>query len=215
MSSGDVRRAIEVQTEALGPVLYAGAATALTASRKRRRGLAHERYPHLLPLLMRVEMREFLEENPLPNGWVVGGDSTKMGQLLLHQPDLNLQMRFLKERRRTYPGGVPVAGRNPSRREDWIAEPFDFALPAGSNTPGSVRLLLLWDFLSRRDLKRFSLRIVHTLTPGVYGKAVPCDLILDVNDGGEIFKRLEFTGAPQDRDFFAVEIAEEDGDGGS
>ncbi len=76
-------------------------------------------------------------------------------------------------------------------------------------------LLLLWDFLDTRKLDQFTLRIVHTLAPGVYGKAVPCDLIVDVRDGGTIFSHLRFPGSPEDDDFFIVEIAEEEDESGS
>lgn len=54
-----------------------------------------------MPLTMRAEMREFLETNPAPNGWTIGGESRLMGQLALQRTDLNMEMRFLKERRRT------------------------------------------------------------------------------------------------------------------
>lgn len=83
MSSQGIHRAIETQAEALGPVLYAGVASAVAAAHVRRRGLEHSKYPHLLPLLVRTELREFLESNPIPLGWDVDGDPRKMGQLLL------------------------------------------------------------------------------------------------------------------------------------
>src|SRR5438067_840419 len=97
----DVRRMIEQQANALGPVLHTGVATALAAAGRRRQGLEHARYPHLLPFLMRAELREFLESNQLPDGWKVEGDPRKMGQLLLINEKNNLVTRFLKERRTT------------------------------------------------------------------------------------------------------------------
>lgn len=221
MTSGDVRRAIEVQVEALGPILHAGVSTALVAAHKRRWGLDHERYPHLLPFLLRAELREFLEGNPLPKGWAIDGDPRMMGQLLLCNSDLNLEMRFLKERRSTHRGGVPAAGSNPARRRVWTAVPLDLDLPqlaAGSEASRRavpIQLLLLWDFVSLARLDQFTLRIVHTVSPGAYGRTVPCDLVLDVKDGGEIFERLEFTGSPDDHDFFSVEIDEGEGGIGS
>lgn len=128
-----------------------------------------------------------------------------------------MEMQFLKERRRTYPGGVPTAGKNKERRQRWANDPLDLAipgLPTGDATD-PVRLLLLWDFLAEGGLGEFSLRIVHPLEPGVYGSAVPCDLILDVNDGGEIFKSLEFTGAADEEDLFGmVDVAAEENESG-
>ena len=230
MSSRGTHRAIEVQAEALGPVLYAGVAASVAATHARRKGLKHSKYPHLAPLLVRVELREFLESAVMPPGWDVGGEPWRMGQLLLVNQDLNLEMRVLKERRATYPNGVPVAGRNPSRRQAWTSDPLDLVWPspasagdAHSATPVGrpadlVRLLLVWDFVSGTELQEFTLRVVHTTDPGVYGRAVPCDLILDVKDGGEIFKSLEFTGSPENDDLFqapVIEIDEEGGDLGS
>lgn len=218
MSSGEIRRAIQVQAGVLGPVLHAGVATSLAGALARNRGLQHTKYQHLMPLTMRVEMREYLEANPLANGWRVDGDPRKLGQLLLAHPDLNMEMQFLKERRRTYPGGVPTAGKNKSRRQRWSNDPLDLDLSHAEHVDSThpVRLLLLWDFLNARTLDQFKLRIVHPLEPGVYGKAVACDLILDVNDGGEIFKSLEFTGSPDDDDLFGeIDVDEEEDESGS
>lgn len=217
---GDVRRVIEAQAHALGPVLHVGVATALAAARKRGRGLEHCKYPHLLPFLMRAELREFLETNRLPDGWVIDGDPRKMGQLLLQNQEHNLETRLLKERRTTYPSGVPTAGRNGARQKFWADLPLDLDLPsleadaAFRRRSGSIQLLLLWDFLTPQTLDHFTLRLVHTLSPGIYGMAVPCDLVLDVKDGGEIFNCLEFAGSPEEENFFPIEIDQEENEGG-
>lgn len=77
-------------------------------------------------------------------------------------------------------------------------------------------MLLLWDFLGPQSLEQFTLRIVHPLEAGEYGRAVACDLILDVKDGGEIFKSLEFTGSPGEDDLFSeIEIDVEEDESGS
>jgi hypothetical protein len=217
---GDIHRMIEIQANALGPVLHAGVAAALVAARKRGRGLKHAKYPHLVPFLMRAELREFLEVNLLPDGWVIDGDSRKMGQLLLHHEDHNLEMRLLKERRTSYPRGVPPAGQNEARRKFWVDVPLDLDLlsleadAAARRRTEPIRLLLLWDFLTPQTLDEFTLRLVHTLSPGTYGKAVPCDLVLDVKDGGEIFNHLEFAGSPDDENFFSIEVDQEENEGG-
>lgn len=217
MSSGELRQVIEVQAEALGPVLHAGVSTSLAGALSRSKGLEHSKYPHLMPLTMRAEMRDYLEANAMTNDWKVAGDPRKMGQLLLAHPHLGMEMQFLKERRRTYPGGVPTAGKNKGRRQRWSNDPLDLHLPAAkADGTHPVRLLLLWDFRDARTLDQFTLRIVHPLEPGVYGRAVPCDLILDVNDGGEIFKSLEFTGSPDEDDLFGfVDVDEEERESGS
>jgi hypothetical protein len=211
MSNDEARRVIEAQAQALGPTLHAGMAVSLAAAGQRMRGLAHDRYPHLLPLTMRAEFREYLEREAVPNGWALGGDSRAMGQLLLQQSELGLEMRFVKERRRSYPGGVPTAGSNSARRQRWTQGPLDFLIPdAPQSVINPVNLLLCWDFASREKLDEFRLRIVHTLAPGTYGAAVPCDLILDVEVGGNIFSRLKFAGSDDEEDFFNVEITEEE-----
>jgi len=211
MSSG-IRGVIETQAQVLGPVLHAGMAVSLTASSGRRKGLAHEKYPHVFPGLLRCELREYLEREGVPAGWKITGDSRKMAQLKLEQPEHGLELRFLKERRRTYPGGVPVAGANRARRDMWMNQELDLKIPQDASRVAPTSLLLLWDFVGS-DLDRFTLRIVHTLEAGVYGKLVPCDLILEVKDGGTIFSRLSFVGDPEDEDLYgnAVEIDEEAG----
>lgn len=217
MSSSETERIVLAEARNLGPLLHAGAATALAGSHVRAAGLGHAKYPHLVPMLMRSELREYLESNPVPNGWEISGDSRKMGQLLLRHSGLNLEMRFLKERRRTYPGGVPVAGASATRRKQWINEPLDFEMPGIPTTAqvDPVRLLLLWDFNDAEALDQFSLRIVHTLAAGTYGQAVPCDLIVDVEDGGTIFGHLSFPGAHDSVDFFEVDIDEREDESGS
>lgn len=216
MTTSEIRQLIEFQAQQLGPSLHLGVATALAGAIKRTQGLDRGKYPHLLPLTMRAEMREFLETNRLAAGWKVAGDPRLMGQLLLAQDEHRLELRFLKERRRTYPGGVPAAGPNRSRREVWGQLPLDFPVPIAAELMGPVRLLLLWDTAGSGDDLEFSLRIVHTIAAGVYGSAVPCDLILDVNDGGEIFKHLEFAGSPdEDHDFFVVDIDREENESGA
>jgi len=186
-------------------------AVSLASAGKRTRGLPYERYPHLLPLTMRAEFREYLERESIPGGWSVGGDSRAMGQLLLQHAELGLEMRFVKERRRSYPGGIPVAGKNAARRARWTQPPLDLHIPGASRTViDPVNLLLCWDFAARKTLDEFRLRIVHTLAPGTYGSAVPCDLILDVENGGTIFTHLAFAGADEDEDFFRLDISEEE-----
>jgi hypothetical protein len=81
---------------------------------------------------------------------------------------------------------------------------------APSKVINPLNLLLCWDFASREAMDEFRLRIVHTLAPGTYGATVPCDLILDVEDGGNIFSRLKFAGSDDDEDFFRINIREEE-----
>lgn len=205
------RDTVEIQARVLGPVLHAGMATSLAAARRRVAGLSHDQHPHLLPLIIRAEFREYLERETVPSGWQIGGNSRLMGQLALKHPELGMEMRFLKERRRSYPGGVPTAGSNASRRRHWAQDPLDFFWPVLAEPAfDPVNLLLCWDFASSESQDEFRLRIVHTLAPGTYGSAVPCDLVLDVESGGSIFSRLRFTGSEDHQDFFKIDISEEE-----
>lgn len=210
MSTYEVRALIEEQAQALGLTLHAGMATSLAAARKRSAGLQHNRYPHLLPLILRVEFREYLELEGLPQGWEVGGDPRLMGQLLLRHPELGMEMRFIKERRGTYPGGVPIAGRNAKRRRVWTQEPLGEILRQDPSMQDPYNLLLCWDFAGEVPQDEFGLRIVHTIGPGTYGSSVPCDLILDVRAGGDIFSRLKFEGSDDHEDFFSIDISKEE-----
>lgn len=213
--TSSIRESIAAQAEALGPVLHAGMATSLVTSRGHTKHLRHEKYPHLLPLHLRAEFREHLETETLPNGWVVGGDSKLMGQLILLNRALGLELRFVKERRATYPGGVPHAGKNPARRKAWANAPMDSPIPGlesfGLTEP--TKFLLCWDLIPG-EVDSFSLRIVHTVGAGRFGSRVPLDLILEVQDGGSIFTRLAFRGSEDNEDFFGVEIAEEENGNG-
>jgi hypothetical protein len=127
MSDDDARKVIETHAQALGPALHSGVATSLAAARQRTRGLAHDRHPHLLPLTVRAELREHLERERLPSGWEVGGDSRLMGQLLLNNPELGMQMRFVKERRSS-------SRWRPHRRQEPGASRAMDSGPAGPGT---------------------------------------------------------------------------------
>ena len=210
MSSEDWRRVVGAEATLLGPRLYEGMSVAIPSAHARARGLAHTRYPHVRPLLVRCDLREYLESEAMPVGWRVDGNPGLMGQLILVQDELGLRLRVLKERRKTYPHGVPPAGSNPARRREWQA-----ALPIPQNSDrGRVELLLLWDYSNRDEAGgAFTLRIVHTTEAGIYGQAVRCDLDLEVVAGGTVFESLSFTGGDDSEDFFSevnIDKAEND-----
>lgn len=199
------RRLVERQATLLAPVLRDALATAIVDGAQRCSGLIRTKYPHFLPLAVRIEMREALERELLPAGWKLGGDSRAMGQLLLEEPELGLVMRFLKERRGTYPGGVPAAGTTSARRKAWTADQLD-GLQLPITTGESLNLLLLWDFVNQTESDEFSLRIAHTLAPGRHGSAVPCDMLYEVKNDGSIFEHRAFRGSQESEDFFAEQV---------
>ncbi|WP_457070829.1 hypothetical protein [Mycobacteroides abscessus] len=189
----------------------------MTAAAKRAQGLPRDVFPHFLPLAVRCDLRLVLEGEGLPRGWRLGGNPGLMGQLLLENDEHQISMRFLKERRRTRPGGVPHAGLNRARREAWaqpLTLPLDFGTAGGvvilGRPEAKVELLLCWDHADPKEGDAFTLRIVHTIAPGTYGSAVPCDLIIDLEHGGGVFTKLIFPGSDDPQDFFPIDISEEE-----
>lgn len=209
MTRDEMLRLVTSQATLLGPRLYESMSAAIQGAETRARGLKRSTYPHLRPLLTRAEVREYLRHEGLPEPWVLDGNPSLMGQLSLTAPELGLTLRLLKERRRTYPDGVPPAGRNPGRRQAW-QEPLPLEMLAGAQPAALTELLLLWDYAEseKSDDTSFTLRIVHTTEAGEYGRAVRCDLDLRVQAGGTIFEQLVFRGDTDDHDFFAVDIDE-------
>ncbi|MEJ5946959.1 hypothetical protein WDZ17_16820 [Pseudokineococcus basanitobsidens] len=211
----DLRSVITVQAQALSQAIYSGVATSIATTSMRAKGLEHTKYPHVRPLLVRAFLREHLEseEAELPPGWDVAGNARQMGQLLLQHQDLELNLTFLKERRSSYPGGVPTAGSNTARRNKWLNPPLDIALPEPpiEGEADACQLLLLWDFAANDE--GFTVRIVHPRGPGVYGEAVPCDLVLELKPHGQIYTRRRFEGSADEEDLFA-RVDREDNVGG-
>ncbi len=217
MTTSPTAAVIKQQAEVLGPPIYSAMSTAITAAAKRAKGLPPEVFPHFLPLAVRCDLRVVLEDEGLPLGWRLGGNPGLMGQLLLESDEHQISMRFLKERRRTRRGGVPHAGPNRARRAAWaqpLTLPLDFGESGGTaivtGPTEKVELLLCWDHADPRDGDAFTLRVVHTISPGTYGSAVPCDLIIDLEHGGGIFTKLTFPGSDDPQDFFPIDISEEE-----
>ncbi|HEY8722168.1 hypothetical protein [Pengzhenrongella sp.] len=200
MTTDVLRQAVQFQATKLGPRLFEGMSYATADADRRVHGLDHTKYPHLRPLLTRSLLREYLESNGLPTGWRLEGNPALMGQLMLASPENQMIMRFLKERRRAYPGGVPVAGSSTARQQYWD-------LDGGGRSDWEANLLLLWDYIPVVDgIWGFTLRIVNTIESGIFGREVRCDLNLDVVGGGEIFDNLEWQGDEQEQSFFNVEV---------
>lgn len=214
MTHDETRRLVESEARLLGPRLFEGMSVGIAEADTRAKGLAHTKYPHLRPMIVRAHLREFLEAEGLPDAWRVDGNPTLMGQLYLLKRESGLKLRVLKERRRTYPGGVPTAGRSPQRRAHWQAPLIPLSAFAGSRVARSSELLLLWDYASNKENSEgFTLRVVHPVEPGVYGRPVRCDVDFAVLPGGTIFENLVFEGDPEEEDFFAAEIDEAENDG--
>lgn len=213
MTLEDVRRRVEHCADAVSLELYEGVTTGVAGARAMLRSLPNQYdYPHLLPLSARAFMREHWRANGLPGHWKVSGNPRLMGQTILSNSSENVEMRLLKERRRTYPGGVPIAGSNSARREAWRQAPLGFEIPGQPWSGDVVRLLALWDMARADGELVVSVRVVHTLQPGVFGSKVPIDLSYEIKPAGGIFDMLQFRGAKQEEDLFA-EIDQEENEG--
>lgn len=205
MTRAKVRALVEAQSRLLGSRLHEGVAFGIQDAETRAKGFQHKKYPHLRPLLTRASLREFLETEALPGDWHVDGNPGLMGQLHLSEASLRLTLRVLKERRRTYPGGVPVAGRNPARRQAWQAPLFNLEPPQPRAHVNE--LLLLWDYADEEVVAEgFTLRVVHPIEAGVHGRAVRCDIDFAVQSGGTIFENLAFKSDPAEDDFFQADL---------
>lgn len=196
----------------LAPLLHGAVADGLASAERRCSGFPHGTYPFIRPLMARVAIRQALVEQGLPSGWILGGNPTRMGQLQIENGTTSV--RLLKERRRHYPGGTPPAGRNQERRLYWQPT-LAFGDDGGSLLP-DTRFLLLWDYVDSADGSlAFTLRLVHTLEPGAYGREVPLDLTLDLSGviPEDLLSKVEFdTEAEGHLDFYAL-IEEEAQDG--
>lgn len=193
----------------LSQYLWEAQAGALADSEARAKGFDHHVYPSTRPMLMRPCFRESLLDLGLPQGWTLGGDTTKMVQIYLCDDESGIRLRYLKERRATYPGGVPAAGHNQARRCYWQPPLFD--CPESNGCPSPTNLLLLWDYLdSTQREDGFSLRIVHPVAPGRWGEKTPIDLSLNIPNSDYMESGLEFKSYPEDTDFFA-DLSEETG----
>lgn len=211
MTSDETRLLIEQAVSAIGTPLYEGVATGFAQAQARLASLANLKdYPSIQPMLARCEMRNFWLANPLPGAWGVRGNPRLSGQTILANAESGLRLRLLKERSRTYPGGVPVAGSNSARQREWTQPRLGVSLPHGV-IKEPARLLLLWDrLLDRSGDEAITVRVVHPLEPGVYGRSVPIDMDFKVEPDGGIFDALTFRGDPQPDDFFPTVALDED-----
>lgn len=217
LNDGDVRPIIRAEAKRLAPRLHEVVADGLTKSQKRLAGINRREHPVLLPLLLRADMRVLLGERGLPDGWEVVGDSRLMEQLNFVNRELGIEQKFAKERRRNYPGGIRPAGYTHARRMFYsnptfdLGPEFEFEVAAAP----TINLVMAWDLIGDDVEDGFTLRMVHPLEPGMYGRAVPTDLSIDLLPGGEIFDNREFSGNPALGNIFdEVEIATDEEDTG-
>ncbi|UBH24919.1 hypothetical protein KW076_01590 [Micrococcus porci] len=196
------------------PIFEGVAAGVEMADRIMRTVPNRDNYPAFRSMATRIGAREHWINQGLGPGWHIAGNPAMQAQTLLVNPAAGIEMRFLRERRRSYPGGVPVAGHNAARREAWSQSPLPFTLSGDPSTQEAIDeiiLLLLWDMTTDGDIQ---VRVVHPLEPGVYGRAVPVDMEFQVQPGGTLFSRLSYEGDDQNENLFAhIDRADNEGDG--
>lgn len=198
-----VREAFKLST-----ILWEAQSVALAETQALCKRFDHFIYPSIRPMMIRPCFREALQEAALPDGWILGGDTTKTVEIYLMNEAEGIRLRYLKERRATYPGGVPPAGRNPRRQAYWTM-PKLFDVDDSTVLPLQTNLLLLWDYLDSAHIEKgFTLRIVHTIAPGNWGQRTPIDLSIDIPGIPGLETVLEFEDYPEDTLFFA-DLSEE------
>lgn len=211
MSSVEFELQIGKLVAELEPVVVEGVSHGLNFADRAMQNADRQTFPFYHPLSLRVGFRLFFDSFALPEGWELGGDPARMGQTLLVSSDY--QIRFLKERRRTYPGGAPPAGRNHARQAFYYQPPLlDLNdVKDRLDIHERERLLLLWDYGDPEQGAEIELRLVRPIGPGIYGEKVPTDLSVPLNGLSTEFR---FVGAnEEDLDLFSVEISkEENGD---
>lgn len=205
MASDDLVSLIADSIAPISPLLFQDISQALTNSESRVGDLVRGGAVHLRALTMREELRMILSDQNLM-GWFVEGNPAKMGELYLRHPETGLLLRVLKERRKTYPGGVPVAGPNRARRSYWGQQHQPFLPIPDLPQVEHFKLHLLWDLSNGQDIEQgFTLRVVHTTEPGVYGSSVPVDLSVELDATVSVWTNLQFLGDEELEDFFPDE----------
>ena len=171
------------------------------------------RFPAIRPMLMRASVRLALEEGLLPEGARVGGNPHQNCELLIEYK--NLTMRVLKENRRLFPGGIPVAGRNDARRAYYQQMSLEDMLFTGDSCEDApLNLILLWEWIDVENRKQgVDLRLVHTIGAGRWSASpVPVDLSIPIVSDVGFYSNLEFETTEETQDFFATQIAAEEND---
>lgn len=197
----------------VAPRTFAALAEGARECRKSLSKLDPAAHPHVWALTTRAFARESLSAMPLPDGWVVGGNPRLMEQLFLRDEVTGLRMRVLKEVR-SVPGGVPAGSGSNTRKQSWTSPPLQQILPGMPSSEGlrgktdlsDVELLLLFAAHYGAGEPGHSLRAVHPLEPGVFGRRVPIDLDIHIPPGGDIQLsdvREAFVGQEAEVDLYA------------
>lgn len=146
--------------------------------------------------ITRLGVREHLSLIGL-DGWSLGGNPNRMGQLQFANSSGDLVLRFLKDGRppaRT----IPHAGHTAARRAFWRNTPMlDLGIDSLFDAPPLHKLLLLW---SPGEDGTFNVRAVRPLEPGKYSGRIAIDFSMDLAPTRTAFEELKFVGEDHDED---------------
>ncbi|WP_438354002.1 hypothetical protein [Microbacterium sp. CJ88] len=199
----DVTRRIIIREGALlSSTLYEHFDSAVAETRAKVR-FPENQEPHAHAFYRRAAFRANLSMAPLPNEWIIDGNSRLGGQLILRHPDLGASLRVLSESKVTK-DGVPHAGTSRARRAAWSAIPM-FRLHGESDAHRNFLLL------TNSRSEPSAMRIVHTVDPGEYKGTVTCDFDVPVLRD-EAAMAATFEGADEHENFFEVDIDAEETD---
>ena len=186
---------------------FEGLSHSLSFANKHNARFVFRQQPHLWSLTARAELRMYFEKHPLPPGWILGGDSRLMGQIIFINSEAGLNVDFLKENRRVHPGGIPPAGSSKSRRQRWATPATLFELDGIHHTRADqIDLHFAWDYgrdaNEAVDLNTFQSRILHTTEAGQFGRPVGCNFFFNILPNGELHTTKRFDGDAAEEDFF-------------
>ncbi|MDK8236776.1 hypothetical protein [Actinomyces urogenitalis] len=195
---------VELVTQAvnvLSAPLWEAQSSAMSETAIRCEGLNPHDHLSTWAHMTRSTMRLALEGSDLPEGWTVGGNPRKNELYLVND---QMRLRYLKESRAAYPGGVPAAGSSMARRAYW-AQPLFETDRAGSRASGcdAIDLLLLWGYSQQDADDGFTMRVVHTTGVGRIGQRTPLDLSIAVTPTVGLEGGLRFNAQTESTNFFA------------
>lgn len=198
------RRILNREAMSLAPTLYDALDIAVTEAKKLR--FPESEQPHLHSAYRRAAFRDTLRAQGLPNEWILDGNPRQSGQTILKLEHAGITLRLLSESTVTT-NGVPHAGPNTVRRDQWRTVAVPLSIFSGAEA-GDRNLLLLMN--ARSDAP--TLRIVRTTEAGRFHGTVACDYLLMMHRDVDNLGNATFDTTEDDINFYASLVREDSGD---
>ncbi|MDK6907418.1 hypothetical protein ACYATL_07155 [Actinotignum timonense] len=175
----------------VGAVLFNYLSLAISKADHATKDFPAEDYGWHRSMTVRAHLGLGLDQGGLPGGYIVGGNRSRMGQLIILNHEQNVRIRILKERW-DYPGGIPIAGYNRARRDYYEVNSEtlnrQLALPVVDPqakdmeiTSDTLNLIMGWNFKDPENMDQgFTARLVAPLEAGEYGKPVKSLFSIDI-----------------------------------